>query len=158
MDSNIESVSSGKNALVKMFVGGLTGTISKESLIQYFQEFADVVESFVVYENHKPSGFGFVTVRTQADADAILSQSHFLHGTKLDVKPALDRAQARRKEMNDRKRKVFVGGLPKNFPDHQLHKFFEQFGPVQKSYVAKDPMSGKTRGFGFVIFGSDDAL
>ncbi len=154
----VSSTTCKDNSTVKMFVGGLTGSITKELLAEYFSTIAEVLESFVVYENHKPSGFGFITVKSQEEADTILNMEHSLQGSKLDVKPALDRAQARRKEMNDRKRKVFVGGLPKNFPDTELQRYFERFGPVQKSYVAKDPMTGKTRGFGFIIFGSDEAL
>lgn len=141
---------------VKLFVGGLTGDMTKDTLAEYFSRFAEVVDSFVVYERHKPAGFGFITTKNAKDAETILNATHTLNNSILDVKPALDRIQARDKEESDRRRKVFVGGLPKNFPDEQLKVFFEKYGPVQKSYVVKDPMTGKTRGFGFVIFSTDE--
>jgi hypothetical protein len=106
----------------------------------------------------KPSGFGFITVANQADADAIMGCHHELQHSQLDVKPALDRAQARNKEEIDRRRKAFVGGLPRNLPDHELHAYFQQFGSIQKCYVVKDPNTGKTRGFGFVIFGTEEGF
>ncbi len=71
------------------------------------------------------------------------------------MKPALDREEAKRKAERERQRKIFVGGLPKNLRDEKLELYFSQFGTVQKSYVVKDPYSGKTRGFGFVIFEND---
>lgn len=148
----------GSQESVKLFVGGLTGDMTKETLAEYFTQFAEVVDSFVVYERHKPAGFGFITTKDAKDAELILKSKHMLNNSILDVKPALDRVQARDKEESDRRRKVFVGGLPKNFPDEQLKAFFEQYGPVQKSYVVKDPMTGKTRGFGFVIFSTDEGF
>lgn len=71
------------------------------------------------------------------------------------MKPALDREEAKKKAERERQRKIFVGGLPKNLPDEKLEQYFSQFGTIQKSYVVKDPYSGKTRGFGFVIFEND---
>jgi RNA recognition motif-containing protein len=141
---------------VKLFVGGLTGEMTREMLAKYFSDYAEVVDSFVVYENQKPSGFGFITVNDKRSADRILQSRHILNNSLLDVKPALDRAQAKDKEESDRRRKIFVGGLPKNFPDECLKVFFEKFGTVQKCYVVKDTMTGKTRGFGFVIFSTDE--
>ena len=141
---------------VKLFVGGLTGEMTRETLAQYFSKYAEIVDSFVVYESQKPSGFGFITVKDKRAADQILQSLHTLNNSILDVKPALDRAQAKDKEESDRRRKIFVGGLPKNFLDESLKEFFEQFGTVQKCYVVKDTMTGKTRGFGFVIFSTDE--
>lgn len=87
-----------------------------------------------------------------------MGQTHELQHSQLDVKPALDRAQARNKEEIDRRRKAFVGGLPRNLPDHELQAYFQYFGPIQKCYVVKDPNTGKTRGFGFVIFGTEEGF
>lgn len=143
---------------VKLFVGGLTGSMTRELLAAYFSDYAEVIDSFVVYEGLKPAGFGFVTVRDKRDADKILQAEHSLNGSLLDVKPALDRAQAKSKEESERRRKVFVGGLPKNFCDESLKIYFEAIGPVQKCYVVKDTVTGKTRGFGFVIFSTDEGF
>lgn len=143
---------------VKLFVGGLTGDTTREDLAQYFSQFAPIIDSFVVYDNKKPSGFGFVTLKSASDADRVMSTQHMMNGSVVDVKPALDKSQAKSKEESDRRRKVFVGGLPKNFPDNSLQKYFEQFGPIQKCYVVKDPITGKTRGFGFVIFCEDEGF
>lgn len=74
------------------------------------------------------------------------------------MKPALDREEARKKADRERQRKIFIGGLPKNLADEKLEEYFSQFGPIQKSYVVKDPYSGKTRGFGFVIFETNEGF
>lgn len=98
---------------------------------------------------------------SEEGADEILRGQHSLKNStvdardQIDVKPALDREEAKKKAERERQRKVFVGGLPKNLPDEKLELYFSKFGEIQKSYVVKDPYSGKTRGFGFVIFEND---
>lgn len=136
----------------KLFIGGLNGATTKEKLTDYFEQFGRVMEAFVVYDHGKPSGFGFVTVDSQGTVDRILKLKHDLDSSQIDVKPALDKHEAKQKELAERSRKIFVGGLPKNFRDEQLEEYFSQFGEVHKCYVVKDPKTAKTRGFGFVIF------
>lgn len=147
-----------KRGPVKLFVGGLTGDITKELLEAYFGCFAKVTEAFVVYAGLRSAGFGFITVKDHDGAEKILQTRHSLNQSVLDVMPALDKIQAKVKQENERKRKIFVGGLPKNFNDDRLRVFFEIFGPIQKCYVVKDPFNGVTRGFGFVIFSTDEGF
>lgn len=156
METPGDPASPSQQHTVKLFVGGLTGDMTKETLAEYFGALVEVIDSFVVYESGKPAGFGFVTTKDKEDANKILATKHTLNNSILDVKPALDRTQARDKEESDRRRKIFVGGLPKNFPDEKLTEYFAQYGQIQKSYVVKDPMTGKTRGFGFVIFATHE--
>lgn len=51
-----------------------------------------------------------------------------------------------------------MGGLPKNLSDDKLEEYFSRYGFVQKCYVVKDAFTGKTRGFGFVIFGTQEGF
>src|SRR3990167_3908386 len=137
---------------VKLFVGGLSGDITHDVILTYFRQFGEILEAVVIYEKRKPSGFGFINVGDQKVADLILSQKHQIGKSRLDVKPAIDRSSAKIQGLDERKKKVFVGGLPKNFTDDELQAYFVKFGSVQRCYVAKNPITGKTRGFGFVVF------
>ncbi|KAI8596086.1 hypothetical protein EDD21DRAFT_389368 [Dissophora ornata] len=51
--------------------------------------------------------------------------------------------------------KLFVGSLSWNTTDESLRQAFEEFGNVIDSTVVKDRETGRSRGFGFVSFGSD---
>ena len=53
--------------------------------------------------------------------------------------------------------KVFVGGLPWSVDDARLREGFESFGEITDAHVATDKFSGKSRGFGFVEFTTDEA-
>ncbi|KAJ3124353.1 hypothetical protein HK098_001177 [Nowakowskiella sp. JEL0407] len=50
--------------------------------------------------------------------------------------------------------KVFVGNLSWGTTDESLRSSFSQYGDVQECIVLKDRETGRSRGFGFVTFGS----
>jgi RNA recognition motif-containing protein len=48
--------------------------------------------------------------------------------------------------------KIFVGGLPYHTTDESLGQFFKKFGNIEEAVVINDRQTGKSRGYGFVIF------
>lgn len=52
--------------------------------------------------------------------------------------------------------KLFVGSLPWAVDDAQLSELFSEHGEVTSARVVTDRESGRSRGFGFVEFSSDD--
>jgi len=143
----------------KLFIGGLTGDTTSAELSTYFSQIAQVKDAFVVVDSitKKPNGFGFVTLESQQDVDKVLANKHTIKGSCVDCKEALSKNEAKQKELDERQRKLFVGGLPKNLKDEVLRDHFSKFGNVQKAYVVKDYKSGNTRGFGFVIFADSES-
>lgn len=53
-------------------------------------------------------------------------------------------------------KKLYVGGLPYATTDDQLKDAFGQAGAVSSAIIIMDKMSGRSKGFGFVEFASDD--
>lgn len=51
--------------------------------------------------------------------------------------------------------KLFIGGLAWHTDDTALRQKFEEFGQVEEAVVVKDRDTGRSRGFGFVRYGSD---
>jgi RNA recognition motif-containing protein len=52
--------------------------------------------------------------------------------------------------------KLFVGGLPFSTTDDELQAAFASYGSVASAKVITDRETGRSRGFGFVEFASDD--
>jgi RNA recognition motif-containing protein len=52
--------------------------------------------------------------------------------------------------------KLFIGGLAWHTDDTTLRAKFEEFGQVEEAVVVKDRDTGRSRGFGFVRYASDD--
>lgn len=53
--------------------------------------------------------------------------------------------------------KVFVGGLSWDTSDEGLRAAFEPYGEVVEAKVITDRDTGRSRGFGFVTFGSSES-
>jgi RNA recognition motif-containing protein len=53
--------------------------------------------------------------------------------------------------------KLYVGNLSFQTTDEQLSQLFAEFGPVGRASVVTDRETGRSRGFGFVEMGSDEA-
>ncbi len=52
--------------------------------------------------------------------------------------------------------KLFVGGLPFSTTDEELSEVFGAHGTVSSAVVIKDRETGRSKGFGFVEFESDE--
>jgi len=138
----------------EFFIGGINGRLSESQLSKYFKVYGNVKSTSII-KNRKTgltSGFGFLRIRLEMPIQQFLSIKHIIGNILVDVQPSLDRGAAKQKAENERIKKIFVGGLPKNFTDGSLKHHFAIFGEIERAYVVKDCASGKTRGFGFVIF------
>ncbi|KAJ5032684.1 uncharacterized protein L3040_009279 [Drepanopeziza brunnea f. sp. 'multigermtubi'] len=51
--------------------------------------------------------------------------------------------------------KLFIGGLAWHTDENALRQKFEEFGAVEEAVVVKDRDTGRSRGFGFVRYGSE---
>ena len=54
-------------------------------------------------------------------------------------------------------KKVYVGNLPFRTTEEDLSNLFSQVGPVESVSIITDRDTGRSKGFGFVSMGSDDA-
>jgi len=52
--------------------------------------------------------------------------------------------------------KLFVGGLSWGTDDRALRQRFEEFGTVEDAVVIRDRDTGRSRGFGFVTYSSNE--
>ncbi len=53
-------------------------------------------------------------------------------------------------------KKLYVGGLPYSTTEDQLREAFGQAGAVSSAIIIMDKMTGRSKGFGFVEYASDD--
>lgn len=54
-------------------------------------------------------------------------------------------------------KRLYVGNLSYNTTNESLKAAFEQIGAVEEASIVMDRMTGRSRGFGFVVMGDDDA-
>lgn len=126
----------------KIFVGGLAHKTSTQHLRDYFARYGSIVDAVVLrWPDGRSRGFGYVTYSDVASAVAAMLETHQVGGRKVDVKRAVPGTN-----------KLFVGGLPQNATAAELRDYFETFGTVSDAVVMLDPVTTRSRGFGFVCF------
>ena len=53
---------------------------------------------------------------------------------------------------NDDDRKLFAGGLAQEATEKDINEYFSKFGEVVSVNLKMDQMTGRSRGFAFVVF------
>lgn len=126
----------------KIFIGGLAHKTTTQQLRDYFARYGAIVDAVVLrWPDGRSRGFGYVTFAEASAASGALRGVHQVGGRQIDVKRAVPGTN-----------KLFVGGLPQNAAATELREHFEAFGVVSDAVVMIDPVTGRSRGFGFVCF------
>jgi CUG-BP- and ETR3-like factor len=121
---------------IKLFVGGLTDSISKDMLQQELQQHAPVDEVIVLMNpstgTTKGSGFAFVVGKKNADALISAMRDYVVPsvGKMLKVDYALgelDRLKVMRPATSDTK--LFIGNLPRDFQREHLENMLRKYNP-----------------------------
>lgn len=55
------------------------------------------------------------------------------------------------------KKKLFVGSLPWSITSESLRELFSSFGEITDAVVISDRATGRSKGFGFVTFATEEA-
>lgn len=55
------------------------------------------------------------------------------------------------------KNKLFIGSLPWSINNDSLRELFAQYGEITEAIVITDRDSGRSKGFGFVTFSTEEA-
>ena len=169
-------------------MAGLTLPLHPAMLMEHFGQFGEIDEVPVMRErgSRVPRGFAFVVfkeeVAEEAAAAALEAAPHIIDGRVVDVKKALPRdkqgrllpesvstgererpskedpGEASAAEKARAPHKIFIGGLPSNCTELDLIEYFSDFGEIKDSVVMYDPMSKRSRGFGFIAFSTEEAL
>merc|ERR1719343_457608 len=105
--------------------------------------YGTIVDAVVLrWPDGRSRGFGYVTFAEASAANTVLRATHQeVGGREVDVKRAVPGTN-----------KLFVGGLPQNTSAAELREHFEAFGVVSDAVVMIDPVTGRSRGFGFVCY------
>jgi RNA-binding protein Musashi len=165
----------------KIFIGGLSPSVTAEGLIAHFSAYGEVVDATIMNDKitGRPRGFGFVTFRTVDAVDALMEESHVLDGKQVECKRAVPMGYLDKPPMsaagmmrpggaptptapptNQRynPEKIFVGGLPVSCDDSKLREYFSKYGVIVDAVVMIDRDLQRHRGFGYVLFQDASAV
>ncbi|XP_078427882.1 RNA-binding (RRM/RBD/RNP motifs) family protein [Wolffia australiana] len=155
---------------LKLFVGNLPFSVDSAQLAEIFSNAGTVEMVEVIYDKltGKSRGFGFVTMSSVEEVEAAVDMfsGYEIQGRPLRVNsgppPSKDGPPQRRfnngpPRGSDSGNRIFVGNLSWSVDDQSLQSFFSEAGRVVDARVVIDRDTGRSKGFGFVTFNSDDA-
>ncbi|CAK0784243.1 hypothetical protein CVIRNUC_007447 [Coccomyxa viridis] len=140
---------------IKLFLGGLSWSLSEDQVREYFEtKYGRVKEVVIMRDKYtsRPRGFGFLTLSDEEAATQICQDTHTLDGRQIDAKRSLPQSQ------KPKLRKLFVGGLAPETTEDDFREYFGQFGEITEAQIMQDHTSGRSRGFGFITYDEEGAI
>jgi nucleolin len=168
------------SATQRLFVGNLPFSVDSAQLAEIFENAGNVEMVEVIYDKTtgRSRGFGFVTMSSADEAEAAAQQlnGYEVDGRQLRVNagPPPPRTENSRYGDNSRfgdrsgpprgggssgsENRVHVGNLAWGVDNLALESLFSEQGKVLEAKVIYDRESGRSRGFGFVTYGSAEEV
>ncbi|KAI3452477.1 hypothetical protein Pfo_009141 [Paulownia fortunei] len=141
----------------KIFIGGLARETTSAQFIKHFGKYGEITDSVIMKDRKtgQPRGFGFVTYADASVVDRVIEDTHIIHGKQVEIKRTIPRGASSK---DFKTKKIFVGGLPTTVGEDEFRDFFSNFGEVKEQQIMRDHSSGRSRGFGFITFESEQSV
>lgn len=133
---------------VTLFMGGLSPDTSEKDLERWANDYCSDFK--VTLAKSDLSVNAFLVVYSAEVADRILGSSNVIKGRKVDCQLAIDKSLKAEFALDQRKRRVFINGLPYNVNERELGKAIAVFGEVRNLYTVKSKK--KDRSLGYIEF------
>ncbi|CAA2987606.1 heterogeneous nuclear ribonucleo 1 [Olea europaea subsp. europaea] len=142
----------------KIFIGGLARETTSEQFIKYFGKYGEITDSVIMKDKKtgQPRGFGFVTYADPSVVDKVIEETHIINGKQVEIKRTIPRGAIGSKDFKTKK--IFVGGIPTTVAEDEFKDFFSMFGEVKEQQIMRDHSSGRSRGFGFITFETEQSV
>ncbi|KAE8656119.1 RNA-binding protein 1 [Hibiscus syriacus] len=101
----------------KLFVGGLSATLTEEEFRNYFQRFGRITDVVVMHDSltNRPRGFGFVTFDSEESVENVMQKNfHELNNRLVEVKRAVPKEGSNGSYSNQNMKPGAVRGSPYN--------------------------------------------
>lgn len=142
----------------KIFIGGLSRETTSATFTKYFSKYGELTDSVIMKDRAtgNPRGFGFVTYADSSVVDKVIKDKHVIDGKTVEIKRTIPRGNPPSK--GPKTKKIFVGGIPTSITEDEFKNYFAKFGKVVEHQIMQDHGTGRSRGFGFVTFDSEQVV
>ncbi|KAJ0986894.1 hypothetical protein J5N97_005250 [Dioscorea zingiberensis] len=141
----------------KIFVGGLHRDTTDDIFKKHFSKYGAIDDIVIMKDQRKqPRGFGFVTYVDPSVVDKVIEDTHVICGKQVEIKRTIPRGSQQSKDFKTKK--IFVGGIPTTLTEDEFKDFFSKYGKVADHQIMRDHSTKRSRGFGFIIFESEQVV
>lgn len=126
---------------LKLHLGGLQDDMTENDLYEYFSEFGEIRNVYIIYDfdTKKSRGFGFIEFKKRKEADRCLNSDHMVNGVVVIV----SKMKLKNDIKKEREKKDDI--LPTQVEGMNLPPALETAGSVQKSKQSKSKKSKKSK-------------
>lgn len=142
----------------KIFIGGLAKDTTYATFNKHFGKYGEITDSVIMKDRYtgQPRGFGFITYADPSVVDKVIEDTHIINGKQVEIKRTIPKGSGQSKDFKTKK--IFVGGIPSSVTEDELKNFFSKHGKVLEHQIIRDHETNRSRGFGFVIFDSEEVV
>ncbi|XP_035698367.1 ELAV-like protein 1 isoform X2 [Branchiostoma floridae] len=142
--------SSTEDSKTNLIVNYLPQTMTQDEIKSLFSSIGEVESCKLIRDKvtGQSLGYGFVNYVKPQDAEKAINT---LNGLRLQAK-TIKVSYARPSSQAIKDANLYVSGLPKTMTQQDLEGLFEAHGRIITSRILFDPVTGQSRGVGFVRF------
>ncbi|XP_034678775.1 heterogeneous nuclear ribonucleoprotein 1 [Vitis riparia] len=142
----------------KIFIGGLAKDTTYATFNKHFGKYGDITDSVIMKDRYtgQPRGFGFITYADPSVVDRVIEDTHVINGKQVEIKRTIPKGSGQSKDFKTKK--IFVGGVPSTVTEDEFKNFFSKYGKVVEHQIIRDHETNRSRGFGFIIFDSEEVV
>lgn len=154
---DVRSVADRDTTRRKLFVRGLAGETTTDTLRAVFSAYGDLDEAIVIFDKStgRSKGYGFVVFRHVDGAILALKEPSKKIDGRITV-TQLAAAGSGSTGSDVSARKVFVGNVPFEVSSEKLLSEFLKYGEIEEGPLGFDKTSGKARGFAFFVYKTEE--
>ena len=144
----------------RVFVGGVPVRADKQEIVGYFEQFGKVLHC-KMKKNSKTGrslGYLYLTFEDPQVASSLLHRPIQICGRVCECKPVYKKEQLEEALSQDKKLKLLVYELDPDATNKDLTEAFGLRAEISHAYVVKDSDSRNNKGYGYVIFKTEDAI
>ncbi|GMH05502.1 hypothetical protein Nepgr_007342 [Nepenthes gracilis] len=158
--SAVRSIADADPARRKLFVRGLGGETTTDSLRSLFSSYGDLEEAVVITDKTtgKSKGYGFVTFKHADGALLALKQPSKRIDGRMTVThlAAAGMSSGGPNSEDVAARKIYVGNIPFELPAERLLDHFAVYGEIEEGPLGFDKHPGKLKGFAFFVYKTEE--
>ncbi|KAJ4830665.1 hypothetical protein Tsubulata_038776 [Turnera subulata] len=142
----------------KIFIGGLAKDTTYTTFNKHFGKYGEITDSVIMKDRFtgQPRGFGFITYADPSVVDKVIEDTHIINGKQVEIKRTIPKGAGQSKDFKTKK--IFVGGVPSSVTEDEFKNFFSKYGNVIEHQIIRDHETNRSRGFGFIIFDSEEIV
>ncbi|GAB2298603.1 hypothetical protein Dimus_032672 [Dionaea muscipula] len=156
---SVRSVADQDTSRRKLFVRGLGGETTTDTLRSLFSTYGELDEAIVITDKAtgRSKGFGFVTFKHVDGAVLALREPSKRIDGRMSVTHLAAAGSSGGPNADDlAARKIYVGNIPFEISAEKLLDYFSVYGEVEEGPLGFDKHQGKLKGFAFFVYKTEE--